>query len=165
MRAFAERAPHGYAERMGALRAAADAFAEALRRGRRAGLSSAAADACHQALAALGAAAELPIVTPEVARAAELARSLGGAAKPSGAGGGDLGVAFFAEARAARAFAARCPEGVLVLDLQLGATGAYRRAAERHRIVQKGLKRRPCPRSTRGSRAFTACRSARAGPS
>ena len=62
-----------------------------------------------------------------MARAAELARSLGGAAKPSGAGGGDLGVAFFADERAARDFAARCPEGLLVLDLQLGATGAYRR--------------------------------------
>jgi phosphomevalonate kinase len=62
-----------------------------------------------------------------VAEAAELARSLGGAAKPSGAGGGDLGLAFFSDPRAADTFTARCPQGLLVLDLQLGATGAYRR--------------------------------------
>jgi phosphomevalonate kinase len=126
IRGFAERAPQGYAERMGALRAAADAFAEAFAAGDTRGVVRW-ADACHQALTALGAAAELPIVTGGVARAAELARSLGGAAKISGAGGGDLGVAFFTDERAARDFTARCPDGLLVLDLQLGATGAYRR--------------------------------------
>jgi phosphomevalonate kinase len=123
---FAERAPQGYAERIGVLRAAAGAFAEAFGARDARGVVRWAA-ACHQALGELGEAAELPIVTPEVARAAELARSFGGAAKPSGAGGGDLGVAFFTEARAAHTFTARCPEGLLVLDLQLGATGAYRR--------------------------------------
>jgi phosphomevalonate kinase len=126
VRNFADRAPDGYAERMGALRAAADAFAEAFAGGDTRGVVRW-ADACHQALSALGQAADLPIVTDEVARATEVARHFGGAAKPSGAGGGDMGVAFFAEERAAREFAARCPEGLLVLDLQLGATGAYRR--------------------------------------
>jgi phosphomevalonate kinase len=126
VRTFAERAPEGHAECMAELRAAADAFAEAFGASDARGVVRA-ADACHLALAALGEAAELPIVTPEVAQAAELARSLGGSAKPSGAGGGDLGVAFFSEARASHTFAARCPQGLLVLDLQLGATGAYRR--------------------------------------
>ncbi len=126
VRAFAERAPQGYAERMGALRAAAGAFAEAFTAHDARGVVRW-ADACHRSLADLGEAADLPIVTPEVARAAELARHFGGAAKPSGAGGGDLGVAFFSEARAAHTFVARCPEELLVLDLQLGATGAYRR--------------------------------------
>ncbi len=50
------------------------------------------------------ASADLPIVTPELAAAAALARELGGAAKPSGAGGGDVGVAFFSDPDSAAAF-------------------------------------------------------------
>jgi phosphomevalonate kinase len=48
----------------------------------------------REGLRALGYAAGIDIVTPEHQRIAELAAAHGGAAKPSGAGGGDLAVAF-----------------------------------------------------------------------
>jgi phosphomevalonate kinase len=51
-------------------------------------------DAYHQAMQHLGEAAGSEIVTRAHAQLAALARRHGGAAKPSGAGGGDLGVAF-----------------------------------------------------------------------
>jgi len=53
----------------------------------------------------LGVAAQAPIVTDVFKRAADLAKELGGAAKPSGAGGGDIGVAMFATPETARLFA------------------------------------------------------------
>jgi phosphomevalonate kinase len=126
VRYFAERAPEACAERMRALRSAADGFSEAFSAGDTRGVVRW-ADVCHDALDQLGQAADLPIVTREVAEAAALARSFGGAAKPSGAGGGDIGVAFFSDPDEARDFTARCPPSLLVLDLQLGVTGAYRR--------------------------------------
>jgi phosphomevalonate kinase len=68
-------------------------FAEALVTGDLAGIL-AAADAYNESMAALGRAADAPIVTPALAKLAALARRAGGAAKPSGAGGGDLGICF-----------------------------------------------------------------------
>jgi phosphomevalonate kinase len=59
------------------------------------------------ALDALARDSDLPIWTEPVRAAAALAQELGGAAKPSGAGGGDVGLAFFADADAAQAFRAR----------------------------------------------------------
>jgi phosphomevalonate kinase len=124
VQALARRAPDRHAPCLRKLREAAEGFADGF----------AASDVpavirwtqvCLQALLALGQEAQLPIVTPEVSAAAQLAFSLGGAAKPSGAGGGDLGVAFFPGEDEVRAFTARCPEGLLVLDLQLGVGGAH----------------------------------------
>jgi phosphomevalonate kinase len=69
----------------------------------------------------------VPIVTPPFVQAAALARSLGGAAKPSGAGGGDVGVALFGEEGAAAEFTRRCPAGVSVLDVGVDPDGARRR--------------------------------------
>ena len=126
MQSFAARAAGDYARHMSTLRTGADRFAEAFATADVRGLVRA-ADAYGRALAALGAEAGLPIVTPTLEAAATLARALGGTAKPSGAGGGDVGIALFADPGAAESFAARCPEGVLVLDIRLGATGAYRR--------------------------------------
>jgi phosphomevalonate kinase len=55
------------------------------------------------AMAALGAEAQVPIVTEELAHACALAASAGAAAKPSGAGGGDCAVALcFGDDAAAR---------------------------------------------------------------
>jgi phosphomevalonate kinase len=50
-------------------------------------------DAYATALASLGRAARIPIVTPEHEHAAAIARSVGARYKPAGAGGGDLGTA------------------------------------------------------------------------
>jgi phosphomevalonate kinase len=85
------------------------------------------ADGYGALLEKLGASAEVPIVTPLFAEAAAVARSLGGAAKPSGAGGGDVGVALFAQGAAAAAFTRRCPAGVSVLDVNIDPDGARRR--------------------------------------
>jgi phosphomevalonate kinase len=52
----------------------------------------------------LGEAMGKPIVTPTHQRLAEVARSLGGAYKPSGAGGGDVGIAGFTDPQALLAF-------------------------------------------------------------
>ena len=87
----------------------------------------AAADAYGLTLGELGASAGVPIVTPEVKSAADLARSLGGTVKPSGSGGGDIAVAFFSSADAATTFASRCPAGLSVLDLKLGVAGVHTR--------------------------------------
>ena len=75
-------------------------------------------------------------------RARALAADLGGAAKPSGAGGGDVGVALFTEAAAADAFAARLrqppPAGdpalaLDILDLTIDDNGLHRtRVEENH---------------------------------
>jgi phosphomevalonate kinase len=126
MSAFAARSPAVYAQHLAILRARADRFAEAFVTGDARGLVRQ-ADAYGRALDDLGTAAALPIFTPIHHAVAAVARDLGGTAKPSGAGGGDVGVALFGDVRAADAFRARCPVEVLVLDIRLGATGAYRR--------------------------------------
>jgi phosphomevalonate kinase len=78
-------------------------------------------------LAALGDLIALPIVTPILAEAAKLAASLGGAAKPSGAGGGDVGVAFLTDRGAAETFRARAAHlGLEILSIRTGADGLRR---------------------------------------
>ena len=72
----------------------------------------------------LGASAEVPIVTRPFAEVAALAGTLGGAAKPSGAGGGDVGVAFLTSDGAAATFRRRAPHiGVEILSITTGARG------------------------------------------
>jgi phosphomevalonate kinase len=123
---FETRAGAAHARHMSALRAGANRFAEAFASGDARGVVRE-ADGYGQAMGELGKDAGLPIVTPAMEQAEWLARTLGGAVKPSGAGGGDVGLAFFSDVAASKAFVARCPEEVLVLDIRLGATGAYRR--------------------------------------
>jgi phosphomevalonate kinase len=75
----------------------------------------------------LGEAAKAPIVVAEHDRASALASELGGAAKPSGAGGGDVAVAVFSEADAATRFRELSRErGLRPLDLVFGAQGLHR---------------------------------------
>jgi phosphomevalonate kinase len=124
--AFATRAPGPHRALLGELRATAARFVTAFAENDAPAVVEA-ADAYGRLMATLGDHAEVPIVTPALAAASSLARSLGGAAKPSGAGGGDIGVAFFADPEARAAFTTRCPDGVLVLDIRLGAVGANRR--------------------------------------
>jgi len=72
----------------------------------------------------LGQDAGVPIVLPSFAAADARARALGGAAKPSGAGGGDIGVAAFRDAAASRTFAAELPNlGLIALPLGLDLAG------------------------------------------
>ncbi len=79
-------------------------------------------------MAALGRAADVPIVTPALHRAESLAEELGGGAKPSGAGGGDVGVAFLPDRAAAATFSSRVrAAGVNILDLNVDLEGALRR--------------------------------------
>jgi len=126
--ALREREPERYSRLVGAIDGAADEFRRAVEGSDRA-LLVGAARAAHAALDALGQAAGVAIVTPELAAAAALAGELGGAAKPSGAGGGDVGVAFFAAPAQADAFRARAPGlGLGILDVSIDPLGVSRRA-------------------------------------
>jgi phosphomevalonate kinase len=146
VRAFAASAPERYAALLAPIRAAADRFVESIvdmpgarpgTLGARARETLAATRAAGDAMAALGQAAGVPIVTPVFARAAELAAELGGAAKPSGAGGGDVGIALFGDgdggAAAALEFAARVRAeshlGLEILKLTIDENGLHRRTA------------------------------------
>jgi phosphomevalonate kinase len=86
-------------------------------------------DAFCEAMAALGRAADLPIVSAEHDALRRLARRHGASYKPSGAGGGDLGVAFAAEPEAAEATAAAAvAAGFRTVPLHLDPCGLTRHA-------------------------------------
>lgn len=93
VKALAESSPSRHEAAIRSLVSHAHAFASAVTANDADGLLRA-ADAYGQAMAALGDAAGCEIVTRPHTQLAALARRHGGAAKPSGAGGGDLGVAF-----------------------------------------------------------------------
>lgn len=69
-----------------------------------AGAAIAAIAAGMQAISALGAATGVALITPAIERIATLAAARGGAAKPTGAGGGDVAIAGFADEAAAGRF-------------------------------------------------------------
>ena len=145
MRAFAESQPARHAALLAPVREAAERFIESIA-SRRPRETIAATRAAGAALAALGVGAEIPIVTPPFARAAALAAELGGAAKPSGAGGGDVGIALFADRAAAQAFSeqasaapARTGDGDLtveILSLSVDQNGLHRRSPGIARVEQ-----------------------------
>jgi phosphomevalonate kinase len=93
VKALAEAQPARHEAAIARLISHAHAFATAVNANDADGLVRA-ADAYGHAMAALGDAAGCEIVTKPHTQLAALARRHGGAAKPSGAGGGDLGVAF-----------------------------------------------------------------------
>lgn len=135
VRAFADASHERYASIMEGLRGLADWFVQACR-GDNAADAVSAARTYGEGLVELGAAAKVPIVTPPFRRAAELALALGGAAKPSGAGGGDMGVALFADAGAAAEFGKRAPaKGLKLLVAGLDFRGMHRRLAGRTTAV------------------------------
>lgn len=68
----------------------------------------AATQAFGRALDKLGQAASIPIFTPAIRAICLRAEECGGTAKPSGAGGGDVCVAFFEDEASQRAFETRC---------------------------------------------------------
>jgi phosphomevalonate kinase len=85
----AKRTPAALDALSGVARRATDAVAAS-----DAGTFTAAVDESAALLEELGCALDLPIVTPALARLIAAARGVGAAAKPSGAGGGDCGIAF-----------------------------------------------------------------------
>jgi phosphomevalonate kinase len=77
-----------------------------------------------QAMGLLGDAAAAPILDPRLVRTAELSRRFSGSAKPCGAGGGDVAIAFFLDPEAATGFEEACKdEGLHPIDVSWGATG------------------------------------------
>ena len=85
-------------------------------------------------LADLGRLIGHPIVTPPLEAAAKIAEELGGAAKPSGAGGGDVGVAFLTDRGAGETFRQRAPHiGLEILSIRTGASGLRREPSARER--------------------------------
>jgi phosphomevalonate kinase len=81
--------------------------------------------AAYAELRAMAEAAGIAYDTPALARIAVLADAFGGAAKPSGAGGGDVAVAFFPDPDRLAAFAAAArSEGLLPIPVTV-AEGAW----------------------------------------
>ena len=123
VRSFEGRDAAGYRRIRDSLHEHAAEFAEAIGRGAGAEIIAAAAG-YGQTVGTLGSLAVVSIMTPELQQIADLAARYGGGAKPSGAGGGDVAIAFFANDSDALAFDAACVHGALeVLDLVLGAPG------------------------------------------
>lgn len=121
--------PEGYGAAMARLSQAAQTFVAALQpapsgEGAVPGGLLEAVRGYHGAMEALGRAAGAPIVNDTLQRIADLAAQAGGAAKPSGAGGGDVALGFFEEASAAEEFERLCTSSSLdVLHMELGVAG------------------------------------------
>jgi phosphomevalonate kinase len=108
------------------LTAAARAAVAAVEAGDGAGLC-AAADRSSDLLARLGRETGLPIVTPTLQRLIDVARRVGAVAKPSGAGGGDCGIALASTPSVAAAVRAAWRDaGILPLDVTIAREGAVR---------------------------------------
>ena len=137
VQSYAKLAPSSYRMLVGALRTTAERFVNELAAGRATGAVVAAGRYGRQ-MAELGKAAGVKIVTETFERAAALARELGGDAKPSGAGGGDVGVALFATPEAAALFARACQPALSVLDVSLAKAGVYRRSTEEPLVETRG---------------------------
>jgi len=90
-------------------------------------------------LAAFGAAASVPIVTPAFTRAAGVAKEIGGIAKPSGAGGGDIGIGMFTAPGAALLFARALPKPLIALDIDVDVSGVRRRVPGEEHSGNSGM--------------------------
>jgi len=98
-------------------------FATAFEAGNTAEVVAAAAS-YGTAMDGLGTAAGAPIVDTQLGRVAELATRFSGSAKPCGAGGGDVAIAFFLDPDAAEGFEVACKdEGLHPIDVSWGAAG------------------------------------------
>ena len=76
----------------------------------------------YSLLRAMAEQAGLAYDTPALSRIAELARRFGGAAKPSGAGGGDVAIALVPDPQARASFTAACAlEGLTPVPIRLAA--------------------------------------------
>lgn len=120
---FAQSSPSEHRRCMDALDRGARAFSAAFAEGlAREVVEEAAAYA--EAMRALGRGAGAPIVETRLERVASLAAEAGGAAKPCGAGGGDVAIAFFAEPEAVMRFDEQVRRSELLgVELSFGAEG------------------------------------------
>ena len=135
---FARKDRLAYQELIGNLRETAEKFLAGLQEGNATAMV-AAAGRYGRLLEQLGVAAQAPIVTDVFKRPADLAKELGGAAKPSGAGGGDIGIALFATPETARLFARALPKPLAALDIDLDQRGVYRRSFDDAEPGKSGL--------------------------
>ena len=116
--------PSRYKKRMDELKERATAFIDALNTNIDDAISHAAS--YSNTMDRLGEEASLPILTQELKRCARIAKDCDGAAKPSGAGGGDLCVAFFRNESSANTFSKRCKhEGLTPIELSIRAKGVH----------------------------------------
>jgi phosphomevalonate kinase len=123
VRALTERDPAAHAAARGMIAAAARRMIAALEAGDARETVAAAASA-GEAIATLGALSGAPLVPPSLAPLAVLAKAHGGAAKPTGAGGGDQLLALFATAEEAAAFGqAATSAGNTVIDAPVDPAG------------------------------------------
>jgi phosphomevalonate kinase len=130
--ALRAQAPETYRRVMSALGREADAFVSAAMAKDAGGLVES-TDAYGRAMAELGKASGANIVTDTLASVAEVARKAGGAAKPSGAGGGDVAIGIFPDRAAAERFERLCiAAGLRLLSIQLGAPGVRLETPEGH---------------------------------
>jgi phosphomevalonate kinase len=137
-RKLARQAPAAYHLIVDKLKDSAERFVEEIRAGSATGAVAAAGRYGHQ-LAALGTAASVPIFTDAFTQASELAQQLGGIAKPSGAGGGDVGIAMFATPESAGLFARALPKPLVALDIDLDRVGVHRRVPGEESPANTGL--------------------------
>lgn len=138
MQRFARKDPVAYQQIIENLQEIAGRFVAEIREGN-ATAAVAAAGRYGRRLEVLGAAASVPIVTEAFNRASELAKELGGIAKPSGAGGGDIGVGMFATPEAARLFARALPKPLIPMDVDLDPCGVRRRMPDEEVPEHVGL--------------------------
>lgn len=123
VRQFRGRDPKGYRREIDRLSTLCTRFADAFEMGRAADVIASAASYAD-AMRVLGDSAGAPIVEARLSRVAEIAARFSGSAKPSGAGGGDVAVAFFVDLGAAEAFEMACKDQRLhPIDVAWGATG------------------------------------------
>ncbi len=122
--AYRDANPEPYRRSMAAIDEAACALVAALEPTADPALAVSAIAAGGEAAARLGRETALEIETALHRRARELAARCGGAFKPTGAGGGDMGVAAFAEAEAALCFRHDAAHaGISVTELSVDPTG------------------------------------------
>lgn len=123
---LAQAEPAKHAERLQALKDEAARFVRAVQACDTHSIL-ASTDAYGRAMGALGEAAGIPIVNDTLRNVAELAQRSGGAAKPSGAGGGDVAIALFPDAAAEARFRSACEDcKYTLLATELGAPGVRR---------------------------------------
>ncbi len=130
LRAYAQHESTAFEYAMTSLREIAHRFVAEVTAGHATG-AVVAAGKYGEELARLSLAASVPIVTAAFERAADLARELGGIAKPIGAGGGEIGLAMFATPEAAQWFKKACADPLVPLEGDLEPFGVRCRNPEK----------------------------------